>query len=330
MSFSMKLNKQLVSSGLQTAVLLLVFNRPDTTIQVFEKIRKIKPHRLYIAADGPRIDKKNDEEKINKVKEIVTNVDWTCKVKTLFRNKNLGCKKAVSEAITWFFENEKQGIILEDDCVPNLDFFKFCENLLDHYSADRRVSVITGNNFQNRKWIGDGTYYFSRYNHCWGWASWRRAWKYYQGDIKFWPKWRNSKDWLSYIHDKVEQRYWQKIFNLTHSKQIDSWAYAWTASVWYKNGLTATPNINLVRNIGFGEHGTHTKSKNSKLSNMATSELGHIMYPKKVKRDIEADRFVFNNIFLGKKLRFYFKLIDIFHNLKSIYEILLFKSRKKI
>ena len=117
----------LKTSKIKTAILFLVFNRPDTTTKVFQMIRQAKPPRLYIAADGPRKNKEGEEEKIAKVRAIVNNIDWPCEVKTLFRDKNLGCKKAISEAITWFFKNEDQGIILEDDCLPHLDFFSYCE-----------------------------------------------------------------------------------------------------------------------------------------------------------------------------------------------------------
>tara|TARA_B110000305_G_C19324564_1_gene580661 strand:+ start:160 stop:1041 length:882 start_codon:yes stop_codon:yes gene_type:complete len=287
---------------LKTAVLLIVFNRPDTTPLVFEKIRQAKPPRLYIAGDGPRDDNDGDKEKIAKVREISTNVDWPCEVKTLFSDKNLGCKEGVSSAITWFFENEEQGIILEDDCVPHLDFFTFCENLLDYYSNDERVSVITGNNFQNGKLRGDASYYFSKFNHVWGWASWRRSWKHYQDDISFWPDWQKSSHWLKYIPNKVERTYWEKIFNKIYLNPKYVWDYYWAASVWYKNGLTITPNVNLVSNIGFGDHATHTKDKNSKFSNMSVNSLGNLTHPKKVERNYLADSLTFE----------YLKLLNIF------------------
>jgi hypothetical protein len=287
---------------LKTPILFLIFNRPDTSIKVFEKIRQAKPKKLYLACDGPR--KKEDEKKIKKVREIVTKVDWPCEVKTLFREKNLGCKIGVSSGITWFFKHEEKGIILEDDCVPHLDFFAFCENLLDYYSNDERVSVIAGSNFQNGQWRGDASYYFSKYNHCWGWASWRRAWKNYQNFISFWPAWKKSSNWLKYFPDKVERRYWENIFKLVHINKIDSWAYPWTASTWYKNGLTVIPNENLVSNIGFGEDATHTKSNKDKNLNMPIMDLSHIIHPKQVAIDIEADRFSFDNHFGGKYLRF--------------------------
>jgi hypothetical protein len=293
-------NQDFQNKKLKTAVLFLVFNKPDTTKQVFEAIRRAKPPRLYVAADGPREGKLGEVERVEEVRIIATAVDWPCEVKTLFRDKNLGCKKGLSTAITWFFEQEEQGIILEDDCLPHLDFFSFCENLLDRYFSDERISVITGNNFQNGKWRGDASYYFSKYNHIWGWATWRRAWKHYQVDINFWPKWKTSDAWTQYMSDRIERRYWQKIFDLCYSGQIDTWDYQLNASSWYKNFLTVTPNVNLVSNIGFGENATHTHDKNSRFSNMSTMELSNIMHPKQVIIDIEADRFAFDNVFGGK------------------------------
>lgn len=297
---------------MKTAVLFLVFNRPNTTSEVFKKIRQAKPHRLYVASDGPRKSHDMEKEKVKNVREIATNIDWPCEVKTLFRDKNLGCKKAVSSAITWFFEHEEKGIILEDDCVPHLDFFSFCENLLDFYSDDKKVSVITGSNFQNGKWRGEASYYFSRYNHCWGWATWRRSWKNYDPNIKFWLNWSNSKAWKNFIHSKIERKYWNKIFNLVYLGQIDSWAYPWTASTWYKGGLTLTPNVNLVSNIGFGDNATHTKSRENEFSKMITKDLNNIIYTKKVERNKIADNWTFHHHYGGKKLYFPYNLALLF------------------
>jgi hypothetical protein len=297
-------SQEFQNKKLKTAVLFLVFNKPDTTKQVFEAIRQAKPPRLYVAADGPREGKLGEVERVEEVRTITSAVDWQCRVKTLFRDKNLGCKKGVSSAITWFFEQEEQGIILEDDCLPHLDFFSFCENLLDLYYGDERIFLITGNNFQKGKCRGDASYYFSKYPHIWGWATWRRAWKHYQVDMNFWPKWKTSDAWTKYKSDKIERRYWQKIFDLCYSGQIDTWDYQLNASSWYKNGLTVTPNVNLVSNIGYGENATHTKDKFDKFSNMPTMGLSQIMHPKKVIIDIEADRFVFDNNYGSKYKRF--------------------------
>ena len=318
----------LKTSKIRTAVLFLVFNRPDTTSKVFQMIRQAKPPRLYIAADGPRKNKEGEEEEIAKVRAIVNNIDWPCEVKTLFRDKNLGCKKAISEAITWFFKNEDQGIILEDDCLPHLDFFSYCEILLDYYAEDKKITCITGNNFQDGQRRGDSSYYFSKYNHCWGWATWKRGWQHYQEDLKFWPAWSKSDAWLKHTPDKVERTYWKKIFNLVYAGKIDSWAYPWLGSSWYQNVLTVTPNVNLVSNIGFGKNSTHTKNKNDKAANMLTEKIGILKHPKIIKIDEEADMYDFNNNFGGKKLRFPNNIINviprimmyIFRNIKNFFK----------
>ena len=280
---------------LDTGILFLVFNRPEITSQVFNAVRRARPASLYVAADGPRADRAGEVELVERVRKIATAVDWPCDVKTLFRKSNLGCKLAVSGAITWFFEHEEEGIIIEDDCLPHLDFFNFCENLLDYYRDDESVHVITGNNFQNGQQRGTGTYYFSKYNHCWGWATWRRAWKNYQGDLLFWPSWKQSDDWRANCPDKVERRYWEKIFDLVHAGGIDSWAYPWTACVWKHGGVT----VNLVTNICFGADATHTYDPSASQASLPAVGLTDLIHPDSVLQDLAADRYVFENHFGG-------------------------------
>ena len=174
---------------LKTAVLLVIFNRPETTQVVFEAIRKAKPPRLYVAADGPRTEVPSDAKKCKEAREIINQVDWDCEVKTLFREKGLGCGLGPSSAFTWFFEHEEDGIILEDDCLPSQSFFWFCEELLERYRHDNRVMHIGGNNFLNG-WQKDRdySYYFSNSGHIWGWATWRRAWKLFDFNISLYEK----------------------------------------------------------------------------------------------------------------------------------------------
>jgi hypothetical protein len=296
----------------RTAVLFLIFNRPDTTAKVFEVIRQVRPPRLYVAADGARDAREDDVEKVSKSREIATAIDWPCELKMLFRDKNLGCKHAVSGAITWLFEHEEQGIILEDDCLPHPDFFIFCETLLDRYAENESVSVITGNNFQNGRLRGDFSYYFSKYNHCWGWASWRRAWKHYQGDLPFWPEWSRSEAWLKHTADNVESKYWKRIFDRVWLGELNSWAYPWTASVWYHGGLTATPNVNLVSNIGFGPDSTHTTtSSHDSLAGMPTTAIGELAHPSTITQDQSADHYVFEYTFGGRGQRLPWALLEL-------------------
>lgn len=300
---------------LQTSVLFLVFNRPDTTKQVFEAIRQAQPPRLYVAADGPRANREGEAERAEQVRKIATSVDWPCEVKTLFRNENLGCKRAVSEGIDWFFENEEQGIILEDDCLPHPDFFIFCETLLNRYVTDERVWVVTGDNFQDGQRHGSGSYYFSRYNHVWGWASWRRAWTKRDMEIQFWPEWKKSPEWKAWLPNKVENKYWADIFDQMYRNEIDTWDYPWTASVWFHGGLTATPNVNLVSNIGFGADATHTTG-NSSMSRIKTASIENVISPESIKKSDAADQYVFKNYFGGKWLAFPLKLFNLKRLLK--------------
>lgn len=300
-----------VASG---SVLFLVFNRPDTTAQVFEAIRKAKPARLYVAADGPRQAHAADLRRVAEVRRIATAVDWPCTLKTLFRVENLGCKNAVGSAISWFFDHEEQGIVLEDDCLPHPDFFPFCEQLLERYKDDPRVSAITGDNFQHGRWRGKASYYFSRYNHVWGWASWRRAWMGYDVSLRFWPPWKHSKDWRRRLPDRVERRYWEDIFDRMYAQEIDTWDYVWTNCVWRNGGLTATPNVNLVTNIGFGPEATHTSSA-SRVTDAPSQPLGKLIHPKRVKQHRRADRYVFDHHFAGIRLRPHWKILRL---LKSV------------
>ena len=289
---------------MKSSVAYIVFNRPEHTRESFALIREQQPPQLFIIADGPRPDHPTDDARCAEVRSIVDQVDWPCEVRHNYAEANLGLKRRVSSGLNWVFNQVDRAIVLEDDCVPHPDFFCFCDDLLERYADDDRVSVITGNNFQHGHRRGDGSYYFSRYNHCWGWATWRRAWSLYQGDIPFWPRWSQSPDWLQKLADPVEREYWTEIFDRVHAGAIDSWAYPWTASVWYHGGLTATPNVNLVSNIGFGEDATHTTSANNENAALPTQPLGALTHPSSLERDPMADALTFNRHFDGRSRRF--------------------------
>ncbi|MDG2270996.1 MAG: glycosyltransferase family 2 protein [Halioglobus sp.] len=284
----------------------------------FDIVRQQRPAKLFIVADGPRPSHSTDVERCAAVREIVGRVDWPCEVYRKYAESNLGLKVNVSEGLSWVFEEVEHAIVLEDDCLAHVDFFRFCNELLKRYENDERVSVITGNNFQGGRQRGEAAYYFSRYNHCWGWATWRRAWQYYQGSLPFWPKWSDSRDWSRQIPDVVERKYWAKVFRSVFAGQVDSWAYPWTASVWYRGGLTATPNVNLVSNIGFGLESTHTTAEASPLANMPTSRIGNLQLSPAVVRDEEADGFVFDHVFGGRLLRFPYSLMLLPRRIASI------------
>lgn len=286
---------------LRTAVLFLVFNRLDTTKQVFAAIRSAKPPRLYIASDGPRVNQPNENESVKAVRDyVIANIDWPCQVKTFFQENNLGCKYAVSGAITWFFKNEERGIILEDDCLPNQSFFWFCEELLEKYHDDLRIWHISGNNFQNGAMRGNGNYYFSSYSHIWGWASWANRWEKY--DVELSNIDQNDFQKINF-RNKKEFIYWLKIFEIMKKNGIDTWDYQWNFTMWINSGSSILPNKNLVSNIGFGNEGTHTKGE-SNWANMLTDEIDIRKCASKMQiiSDKNADEYTFRHFFAPKPL----------------------------
>jgi hypothetical protein len=237
------------------------------------------------------------------VREVIAQeIDWPCQVRHRFSDKNQGCRLGVSGAISWFFEEVPEGIILEDDCVPHPDFFRYSAVLLDRYRQDTRIWCITGNNFQDGVWRGEGSYYFSRYPHCWGWASWRRCWQHYDGDMTRWTKLRDSGLLNTIFEDAVERQYFANVWQrLLDEGRPDSWAYRWTLTCLLNGGLTATPNRNLVENIGFGEDATHTTDASA--SHPVSDGLAHLSHPSFLLRDSIADRHVFDHHFGGVMLR---------------------------
>jgi len=248
---------------LNTPVLFLTFNRLDTTKQVFEAIRRARPPRLYLASDGPRDSRPGEEEKVKSVREYVLgHIDWECEVKTLFREKNLGCKYAVSGAISWFFENEEMGIILEDDCLPSNSFFGFCEELLNLYKDDERIFIISGYNMQNRwtKWEGD--YFFSYLGGIWGWASWRRAWEFFDPEMKDLPNFAKRDGFRNLLGELPGKQREIDLFNVVNSN-MDTWDYQWGFARHKNSGMACVPARSLVKNIGFGEGATHNYGKNT-------------------------------------------------------------------
>jgi hypothetical protein len=297
-----------------TPVLFLVFNRPDTTKKVLERIREIRPSKLFVAADGPRAGKKDENEKCEEVRNIILKgVDWPCEVKTLFRDSNLGCGHAVSGAITWFFENVEEGIILEDDTLPDLSFFNFCKTLLEKYRNDDKIKMIGGNNFQSGKWRGDGSYYFSAYSHIWGWAAWRRTWREYDFTLSGHDDVTIVKALDQYFSDKKIKKHWLEVFHQLQSGKFDTWDLQLLFCILKKGGKTIIPNVNLVTNIGFGMGATHTANKNDVLSDIPHESLDKIVHPKNIAINEDADAFTFHNFFQPRRKRF----IELLSRLKQ-------------
>jgi hypothetical protein len=285
------------------SVAYIVFNRPRHTRETFAAIRKARPARLFIIADGPRPGHPEDTNKCAQVRQLLEEIDWPCQVHRNYADQNMGLKRRVSSGLDWVFSLTEQAIILEDDCLPNPDFFTFCHMALERYKDNEQVWTVTGNNYQNGKKRGDGSYYFSKYGHCWGWATWRRAWNHFDGDIRFWPEWKMSTDWRVKTPDPFEQAYWVDIFDRIYDHKIDSWAYPWMTCLWYHGGLTVTPRVNLVTNIGIGPEGTHTIADEEQ-PGTPTKPLGLIQHPSIIKQDLVADQYVFDHLLGGLYMKF--------------------------
>lgn len=311
--------------AIHTPVLLIVFNRPDLTRQLFEEVRKVKPDRLFIAADGPRIHKLGEEKLCIKARAIFDEVDWPCEVKTIYRTENLGCKVAVSSAIDWFFEHVEFGIILEDDCLPNISFFYFCEELLGKYEYDEKIHIIGGNFFQkNRPFIT--SYYFSRYPHIWGWATWKRAWKHYDVNIASYQSGiLNTETFKGIFNSKRELKYWAKIFDRCKNNEIDTWDYQLTYSIWRQGGICISPSVNLVVNTGFENQSTHYFLKDS-FKCLKTNEMNFpLVHPTNLNINRNADIYTFENLFSHSLTRV--KRLIKENSLKNIIRYFLYKMK---
>ncbi len=284
-----------------TPVVFLIFRRPDLTARVFEAIRQAQPKKLLIVADGPR----DQAEALlcQQTRAVTEQIDWDCEVLHNYSDLNLGCRKRVSSGLDWAFKQVEEAIVLEDDCLPHPSFFRYCQELLDRYRDDRRIWCISGNNFQDDQWRGEGSYYFSNYNHCWGWASWRRAWQHYDHDLENWPAFCDGRYLEAILDSSQEVQHWQGTFEKLHSLgKPNSWAYVWTFTCWQNRGLTALPNLNLVSNIGFGADGTHTLEE-SKWANMSVADIGQLRHPAFIARDRAADMYTFDHHFGGLQAR---------------------------
>ena len=279
-----------------TPVLLCIFNRPELTTRVFESIRSRQPQKLFIASDGPREQNPSDKAKVDEARQIVGRVDWDCEVKTRFLPENLGCKHAMASAISWAFEESEELIILEDDCLPHASFYGYCQSMLDRYRDEERVMMVSGNNFQPSP-RSDASYYFSRWTHIWGWATWKRAWQYFDVDISSWPQLRSSKQLRSVFTDPNEYAHWARTLDSQHEGNIDTWDFPWAYAVWSNNGMSILPERNLVTNIGFGSDATHTTDPESRLAGIPACDLGRLLHPINIKINERADRYTWNKIF---------------------------------
>jgi hypothetical protein len=293
----------------QPPLLFLVFNRPDTTAEVLKAIRAQRPERLYVACDGPRSGRPEERETVQRVRQMIAEgVDWPCNLQTLYRDTNLGCKKAVSSALDWFFENEEAGIILEDDCLPHPDFWRFCGELLHKYADDERVFMISGDNFQEGKHVTDDSYYVSALTHIWGWAAWRRSWQKVDLDLSGYDEWVQRGGLKRLFGPGRWERAWKRTFERYRQGRYNTWDYPFLFAAWKHGQYALLPSVNLVSNIGFGHQGaTHTNADvYNQLSNISTFSLEFpLKHPTYLHHQKSADiRSMRNKLFPSMSLKF--------------------------
>lgn len=288
-----------------TPLLLIAWRRPETIRQLIEAIRPIAPMNVYVACDGPRAEHPDEEQKVAETRKVISNeINWSCNIHYLYSEVNHGCRDGVTRAIDWFFENVEAGIILEDDCIPHTDFFDYCSTLLSRYKHDERIWCISGGNFQDGQWRGNGTYFFSQIPLCWGWATWRRCWKNFDKKLSSWESFLKSGHLNNAFDDPLEAAYWQQIWQkITAEDARDIWDYQWVYTCISNNGLNIEPNRNLIKNIGFGKGATNTINKALAPITAIDEGIKEIIEPDFILRDKDACRYCFDNHFGGKEIR---------------------------
>ena len=290
-----------METNFKQPILFIIFNKKEETKRVFYAIREQKPAQLFIAADGAREDKDGEKEKCELIRTwVLDNIDWECDVKTLFRDQNVGCGHAPAEAITWFFEQVDEGIILEDDCLPNESFFKFCEELLPKYRNDTSISIVSGNNFQPDQPLKlDGDYYYSIFPSTNGWASWKCTWEGYDFNISSWKK-LNKKSFLKFLFiEKKYQEWWRIMFDTTlNNPPQDAWDWQFHFHCMSRRQLAIIPKANLISNIGYGPDSTHFSDPNYYFANFKMYDMEFpLIHPSEISRNYEADVFIQDNLF---------------------------------
>lgn len=269
----------------KTPVLFLIFNRPDNTRRISDAINAYQPEQLFIAADGPRADKPGEAELCALARAIATEISWKCEIKTLFRSQNLGCKEAVSNAITWFFDHVDEGIILEDDCLPDSSFFPFCAELLEKYRDNEQVMSISGSNLLGKSGNNQLQSYFRGHGGIWGWATWKRAWMRYDITMKGWPQTKTKRKIRYAIGTREWYDTYYSMFESSYDGTLDTWDIQWFYSILINDGIAINPSVNLVKNIGF-EAGTHTNSTDNPVASLP---LYAISFPLKHTADLSLD-----------------------------------------
>lgn len=243
-----------------TPVLIVGFNRPHLLAGLIERLSVVQPLEVYVAIDGPRADRPDDAIAVSACQEVVTQVNWPCTIHTRFNEANLGCGRAVSSAISWFLDSVDHGIILEDDVVPDPSFFEFCTTVLERYAEDDRVLAVSGSSLvpASGQTRSDLPYRFSQVPNVWGWALWRRTWGHYTHDISDWRSMISTRTlWEATGGSATGTLLWGAWFDMVANGEMDTWDIQLVLTAMRCGQLTATSNVQLTENIGFGSAATH-------------------------------------------------------------------------
>jgi len=290
-------------SNLGVPVLLVIHRRPALTRRVFDAVAQARPRRLYVAADGPATAADRDACELTRA--VVQHVDWDCDVLRDFSDHNLGLDGRITSALRWVFAEEESVIVLEDDCLPDLSFFRFCASLLERYKDDPRVMHISGECYRSQR-EGNGSYFFSKYPLVWGWATWRRAWNRFDPRLGGWPGFEQQAEVRGLFDSKDERAYWLSTFAQCHENATagrpSSWDYAWYFAC-MTDGLSIHPAVNLVSNIGYGPLASHTREPSTLADRPVESLEDGLCHPEAVIRDRQADLDTFDHRFPGALLR---------------------------
>ncbi len=285
------------SSALGAPVALMIFNRADLTAQLFAAIRAARPTRLLVVADGPRNEA--ERAKCQAARDVIR-VDWDCQLSTHYSDVNLGCRGRIASGIDWVFREVEEAIILEDDTLPSPTFFRFCAALLERYREDERVMNIGGTNLYPHPMPPSRpeSYFFSRYGHTGGWATWRRAWKHYDVTMSAWPDFKRAGRMKDLFDSRAEQLYWTMLFDAQYEGRIDTWDYQWLFARLVQGGLSAMATVNMVVNLGFRADATHSVAMPKAWAPARQShDLHELVHPSVVLPFREVDRHQFDAIF---------------------------------
>jgi hypothetical protein len=243
---------------LNTPVVLFIFNRPAHTRKVLEVISAAAPRHFFVVADGPRPERPDDAPRCAAARAVIDSTDWKCQLVRDFCDRNLGCGRRIASGLDNVFKEVDSAILLEDDCVPDPSFFRFCAEMLERYDTDPRVRTIAGSNFLNDKVRNDWSYHFSNFHNISGWATWRRSWNRTDMSMRLWPMIRDHGWLIDMFGSQTLARFWASRLNNAFEGRINTWYYPYQLSCWLDHSVAVTPNINLVSNIGSGSDATHT------------------------------------------------------------------------